>query len=96
MPLFVIIANDVANSHEQRQKTRPEHVARLQALIDENRLVLAGPTPVAHGETAMGGSLIVAEFEDLASVQAWVDDEPYLRDGVYSHVEVRPFVKVLP
>ncbi len=96
MPLFVIIGHDVANSATQRQKTRPEHLARLQILADENRLVLAGPTPVAHGDSTMSGSVIVADFDNLDSAQAWVDAEPYLRDGVYARVDVRPFVKVLP
>ena len=96
MPLFVIIGHDVANSSAQRQLTRPEHVARLQALADEGRLVLAGPTPISHGSDAMSGSVVVAEFADLQSAQAWIDAEPYLRDGVYARVDVRPFIKVLP
>jgi uncharacterized protein YciI len=44
----------------------------------------------------MSGSVIIADFESLAAAQAWVDAEPYLRDGVYSHVDVRPFIHTLP
>lgn len=96
MPLFVIIGFDVANSADARAAARPTHVARLEALSSEGRLVLAGPTPIAHGESTMSGSIIVADFADEKDCQAWVDAEPYLAHGVYSHVQIRPFVKVLP
>ncbi len=96
MSLFVIIGHDVANSSDQRQQTRAEHVERLQVLERENRLIIAGPTPIEHGLEAMSGSVIIADFDSLAAAQTWVNAEPYLRDGVYSHVEVRPFIHTLP
>lgn len=96
MPLFVINAYDVANSTALRAQIRPQHIARLQALAQAGRLVLAGPTPTAHGACDMTGSVIIANFDDEVAVQAWLDDEPYLHHGVYSRVEVRPFVQVLP
>lgn len=96
MPLFAIIGHDVANSSAQRQITRAEHVERLQVLSREQRLIIAGPTPIEHGESAMSGSLIIAEFDSLEAAQTWANAEPYLRDGVYSHVDIRPFIKTLP
>ena len=96
MPLFAIIGHDVANSEAQRKITRPEHLARLQALDTEQRLVVAGPTPIEHGQSAMSGSIVIAEFESLDAAQTWAGAEPYLRDGVYSHVDIKPFIQVLP
>ena len=96
MPLFAIIGHDVANSEAQRKITRPEHLARLQALDTEQRLVVAGPTPIEHGQSAMSGSIVIAEFESLDAAQTWAGAEPYLRDGVYSHVDIKPFIHVLP
>lgn len=96
MALFAIIGYDVADSSAQRQTTRPEHVERLQILNREQRLVIAGPTPIEHGKNEMSGSLIIADFESLEAAQNWVSAEPYLRDGVYSHVDVKPFVQTLP
>ena len=43
-----------------------------------------------------GGSLIVAEFTDLAAAQAWADADPFVAAGVYRDVSVRPFRKTLP
>lgn len=96
MSLFVIIGHDVANSGAQRQITRSEHIERLQALEAEKRLVIAGPTPIDHGLEPMSGSVIIADFDSLEAAQTWIDAEPYLRDGVYSHVEVKPFIQALP
>lgn len=96
MSLFVIIGHDVADSAAQRQLTRTEHLARLQALDSEQRLIVAGPTPIEHGQSAMSGSVVIAEFDSLEAAQAWADEEPYLRDGVYSHVDIKPFIHVLP
>lgn len=96
MPSFVIIGHDVANSSDQRKITRAEHVQRLQVLEREQRLIIAGPTPIEHDKEAMSGSLIIADFDSLEAAQAWVNAEPYLRDGVYSHVDIRPFIQTLP
>ena len=96
MSLFVIIGHDVANSSAQRLVTRTEHIERLQALHQQGRLVIAGPTPIEHGKSDMSGSLIIAEFDSIAAAQAWANDEPYLRDGVYSHVDIKPFIQALP
>ena len=96
MPLFVIIGHDVAESAQQRQQTRPEHIKRLKALQEQGRLVIAGPTPITHGDTQMSGSVVIAKFATIEDAQAWVNDEPYLHAGVYSHVDVKPFIQALP
>ncbi len=98
--LYAIIAEDVTDSLEARLKTRPEHVGRLQVLQTEGRLVLAGPHPAIDtedpGEAGFTGSLIIAEFDSLASAKSWADADPYIAAGVYKHVIVKPFKKVLP
>lgn len=96
MSLFAIIGHDVADSSTQRQITRTEHIERLKVLNNEQRLVIAGPTPIEHGQNAMSGSLIIADFDSIEAAQAWANDEPYLRDGVYSHVDIKPFIQALP
>ena len=96
MSLFAIIGHDVAASSAQRQLTRAEHIERLQVLNGEQRLVIAGPTPIEHGNSEMLGSLIIADFDSLTAAQEWASTEPYLRDGVYSHVDIKPFVQALP
>lgn len=98
--LYVIWAQDVLNSLEERMAARPEHVARLKKLVDEGRLVIAGPMPAVDsldpGEAGMTGSMIVAEFTSLEAAQAWADADPYIVAGVYEQVTVKPYIKVLP
>jgi uncharacterized protein YciI len=43
--LYSIVGRDISNSLERRVAARPAHVARLQALQDQGRLILAGPFP---------------------------------------------------
>jgi len=40
--------------------------------------------------------LMVAGFGRLEAVQNWASEEPYLKAGVYSHVDIKPFIKTLP
>ena len=98
--LYAIISQDIENSLKKRKSARPEHVARLNQLKDEGRLILAGPHPaidsIDPGEAGFTGSLIVAEFENLKEARSWADDDPYVIAGVYSSVVVKTFNKVLP
>ena len=98
--LYAIISEDVADSLPLRADARPAHLARLEALRDEGRLVLAGPHPAIDsddpGPAGFTGSLVVAEFPSLDDAQAWADADPYMEAGVYRQVTVKPFKRVLP
>ena len=98
--LYAIISQDIENSLSKLMVARPEHVARLNELKDEGRLILAGPHPAIDvsepGDAGFSGSLVVAEFDDLQKAREWADADPYVAAGVYSSVFVKPFNKVLP
>ncbi len=98
--IYVINGTDVEESLERRLSVRAAHLARLQQLRTEGRLLLAGPYPAVDsndpGPAGFTGSLIVAEFDTLEDAQAWADSDPYLEAGVYAGVTVKPFRKVLP
>ncbi|CAI0819370.1 YciI-like protein [Serratia quinivorans] len=96
--LYLIYAQDVPNSLENRLSVRPAHLARLQALRDEGRLVVAGPNPAIDsndpGSAGFSGSTVIAEFASLADAQAWAEQDPYVTAGVYADVTVKPFKQV--
>lgn len=98
--LYAIISEDVANSLPLRAQARPDHIARLEQLKVEGRLILAGPHPAIDsedpGEAGFTGSLVIAEFESLEAAQQWADADPYVAAGVYARVVVKPYKKVLP
>ncbi|RJG20045.1 YciI family protein [Alcanivorax profundi] len=97
---YAIISEDVANSLPLRKQAREAHLARLQTLKEQGRLLLAGPHPAIDseepGDSGFTGSLVVAEFESLEAAQQWADADPYIDAGVYAGVTVKPFKKVLP
>jgi uncharacterized protein YciI len=93
--LYMILATDVDDSMALRQQHRPAHLARLEKMNEEGRLVLAGPTPYPEQE-GVSGSLIVAEFEDLDAAEAWASQDPFALEGVYAEVLIKPFRITLP
>lgn len=95
---YMIYSQDVENSLEKRLKVRPDHLARLELLQEEGRLLTAGPLPAIDSEdpgpAGFTGSLVIAEFDSLKSAKAWADADPYLLNGVYAGSIVKPFKKV--
>jgi len=98
--LYAIISEDVVDSLSKRLAARPAHLARLELLQQQGRLIIAGPHPaidsVDPADAGFTGSLVIAEFADLAAAQSWADADPYISAGVYANVIVKPFKKVLP
>lgn len=97
---YVIFGHDGEGSLERRRANRPAHLARVESLRDAGRLLLAGPCPAIDspdpGPAGFTGTLIVAEFDSLAAARAWAETDPYLSGGAWEHVDVRPFLKVMP
>ena len=97
---YAVISQDIADSNAARAAARPAHIERLKALVDEGRLLIAGPHPAIDsedpGEAGFTGSLVVVDFPTLDDAQAWADADPYVAGGVYENVTVKPFKPVLP
>jgi uncharacterized protein YciI len=97
---FAIIGTDVADSLEKRKSARPAHIARLQDLLDQGRLLVAGAFPAIESEdpgpAGFTGSLILAEFPSQADAETWAGADPYIAAGVYADVSIKPFRKALP
>jgi hypothetical protein len=98
--LYAILAEDLPDSLDRRRQARPAHLERLERLLGEGRLLLAGPHPAIDsddpGPAGFTGSLVVAEFPTLLEAPAGADADPYVAAGVYGRVTVKPFRKVLP
>lgn len=88
--LYMILATDVDDSTALRQEHRPAHLARLEQMKADGRLLLAGPTPYPEQE-GVSGSLIVAEFETLDAAEEWAGQDPFALNGIYAEVLIKPF-----
>jgi len=102
---YAIISQDVENSLELRKTHRPAHVQRIAQLDSQGRVLIAGPHPNLHpqdcdsqdvNDEGFSGSLIVADFDSLEAAQAWADQDPFLLNGIYAQVVVKPYTKVFP
>ncbi|WP_180187156.1 YciI family protein [Acinetobacter sp. YH01012] len=98
MPLFVVSCTDREGTLEKRLATRPAHLARLQQLDAEGRLIVAGAMPKDPSNPQAGfyGSTMIVDFDSREALDAWLQDEPFLKEGVYSHIDVKPFNKAFP
>ncbi|MBN7769509.1 YciI family protein [Marinobacter daepoensis] len=97
---YAIISEDIPDSLALRLQARPAHLARLEALKDDGRLLVAGPHPAIDspdpGEAGFSGSLVIAEFASLEEARDWADADPYVEAGVYANVTIKPYKVVLP
>lgn len=97
---YLIYGEDGMDSLEKRLAARPAHLERLHILQDQGQLLLAGPCPAIDNENpgpaGFSGSVIIAEFDSLEQAKTWADADPYVAEGVYDKVTVKPLKKVLP
>jgi uncharacterized protein YciI len=97
---YVIHASDRENSLDARKAARSAHLQRVQELLGQGRLLVAGPMPNIDspdpGPAGFSGSTIIAEFDSLEDARQWAASDPYVEAGVYEYVDVRPFIKALP
>lgn len=97
---YAIISEDVENSLPLRISTREAHLARMQSLVNEGRVLVAGPHPAIDAEdpgpAGFTGSLVIIDFPSLEEAEAWAAADPYVDAGVYAKVTVKPFKLVLP
>ena len=97
---YAILCEDVENSLPLRKRAREAHLSRLRSLVEDGRLLVAGPHPALDteepGDACFTGSLIIAEFDSLEAATAWADADPYVDAGVFTRVTVKPYKRVLP
>ena len=98
--LYALIARDAPDSLQRRRAVRERHLARIQQLVDQGRLIVAGPHPAIDaedpGEAGFTGSLIIAEFASREAAREWIDADPYVTEGVFESIEIKPFRQVMP
>ena len=96
--LYAIISEDVADSLPKRKVARPDHIARLEQMQAQGKVIIGGPLPAVDdedpGEAGFTGSLLVAEFDSLEEAEAWAQEDPYVKAGVYANSIVKPFKRV--
>ena len=91
MKQYVIIAYDGidAEATERRKNIRPFHLAGAKTLKENNQFITGGA--ILNNEDQMTGSVMIVQFETAEEFQEWYKNEPYIKDGVWQKIEVKPF-----
>ncbi len=88
--LFVIIGYDAPDAKDKRPLQRPAHLAHLEPLAQQGKILVAGPF------TDGSGCLIVIDAPSRQAVWELLARDPYVTSGVFNRVEVKPFLQVFP
>ena len=91
--LFAFHLVDRTDAGELRARVRPEHKDYLAKVAQQ--IAFAGPLLADDGQT-MVGSLLVIDFADRAAAQAWLQQEPFTRAGLYAQSQVHAFANLWP
>lgn len=87
---YALMTKDKAGALQTRLDNRDAHLAYI---AETGVVEMAGP--VLDDDGQMCGSLIVLEVEDLSAAQAWADNDPYAKAGLFSDVTLRAWKKVI-
>ncbi len=87
---FAIMTKDKPGALQIRLDTRDKHLGYLK---DTGVVEMAGPFLDADGQ--MCGSLLVIDVADAAAAQAWADNDPYAKAGLFAEVRVQAWKKVI-
>ena len=90
-----MIGHDGPDGAERRDQHRAQHVAHLEALDREGRIVLAG-TPRNDNNDASVGAVIIFEADNLEDARDLVRSDPFVVGGVFESLTVAPFKHAYP
>ena len=86
----VLMAKDKSGALQTRLDNRDAHLAHIKA---SGVVAMAGPLLDEAGD--MCGSMIVLEVDDMAQAQAFADNDPYGKAGLFESVTLTPWKKVI-
>jgi uncharacterized protein YciI len=88
---FLVVARDGTDDGaiERRKRVRPTHLEAIAPLVDAGNVLVGGALLSEDGE--MIGSMLLMDFPDRPAFDAWYEADPYVTEGVWQEVEVRPF-----
>jgi uncharacterized protein YciI len=91
MPQFLILAHDGSDPEApaRRQAARPAHLEGIGPRVERGEIVAGGA--ILDDDGRMVGSAVIADFPSRAELDAWLAADPYVTQGVWQRVEVKPY-----
>lgn len=93
---YAFVCYDSENSSDLRPKVRDQHVARLNKLENQKRLLMAGPLLDPNQLGIPKGGIIIAKFDSFDEAKQWLSEEPYLKNGAYRDVQIFSYKDIFP
>lgn len=87
----MLIAHDKPNAQQLRQSTRPEHLNWVDA--QDSQIRLGGPLLDETGNPI--GSMIIYETENLAAAEKLIQQDPYVKAGLFGDITLTPWKMVV-
>ena len=89
--MYAVICIDKPGAEDVRKANRAAHLAYIEST---GVVAMAGPF-LSDGGELMTGSLLILDVEARSQAEAWAENDPYARAGLFDSVEVRRFKKVV-
>jgi hypothetical protein len=91
MNQYLITAYDYTDTEAlpRRMAVRQAHLDGARQLKETGNLLLGGAILDDFGQ--MIGSMMVMQFETSEELDAWRQQEPYITQGVWDKIEIKPF-----
>lgn len=88
---FLLLGYDGTDpgASQRRLDSRTQHLERIAVMKKKGEFLFGGAMLDDNGQ--MKGSMVVYEFPDRESLDRCLKDEPYILNGVWQKVEIRPF-----
>jgi uncharacterized protein YciI len=88
---FLIVAYDGTDPKalERRMAARDAHLEGARRMKAEGSFIEGGA--ILNDSGSMIGSMMLVEFESDSDMRQWLDNDPYIKGGVWEKIDVRPF-----
>lgn len=88
--LIALIARDKPGALQTRTDNREKHLAYIKETG-----VVSQAGPLLGDDGNMCGSLVILDVEDKGAAEAWAENDPYAKAGLFESVELIPWKKVI-
>jgi uncharacterized protein YciI len=91
MNQYIVTGYDFTDTDalQRRMNVRPHHLDAAAELRKTNNYVLGGA--ILNDEGKMIGSVMILQFDTEEELEAWKQGEPYITQGIWESVDVKPF-----
>jgi len=87
--LIALMTKDKPGALQTRLDNRDAHLAYI---AETGVVAMAGPF---LQDDQMCGSLIILDVDDMAAAQAWAENDPYAKAGLFESAELKVWKKVV-